>query len=172
MSDPGRIEELLGEIERLADPVARERCREAVAAVLDLHRAGFERLRGLLDERGEAGRALADACVRDPLVGGLMLLHGVHPVDVEGRARAAAEAAAHAAGATVEIVSVADGVVRARVGSRAARRALEQALVEAVPDAAAIEIEGGDAAGDGEPTGAPRDGGFVPLERLRVGAAR
>ena len=34
---------------------------------------------------GEAGAAVLDACARDDVVGGLLLLHGLHPLDLEAR---------------------------------------------------------------------------------------
>src|SRR5262245_40748649 len=84
----GRIEALLHEVERYADPAAREHTRELVQAVLGLHGDGLERILETVAE-GESGLATIDALGRDDLVGGLLLLHGLHPVDVETRVRQA-----------------------------------------------------------------------------------
>ena len=54
-------------------------------AVLGLHGAGLERILTHLDD------ATLDACVRDEIVGGLLLLHGLHPLELEERVREALE---------------------------------------------------------------------------------
>src|SRR5215468_10106442 len=83
-----RIEVLLQEVESYADPAAREHTRELVQAVLGLHGAGLERILETVAE-GESGLATIDALGRDDLAGSLLLLHGLHPVDVETRVRQA-----------------------------------------------------------------------------------
>jgi Fe-S cluster biogenesis protein NfuA len=147
-----RIETLIREIDRLADPEARVRARELVQAVLDLHGAGLERL---LDHVAEtAGPAVIDAAARDDLVGSLLLLHGLHPLDVETRVRQALEAVKptlRAHGGAVELLGVAGGVVRlrARGGWHSAsasvttlKLAIEEAVYAKAPDVTAVEVEG------------------------------
>jgi len=146
------IETLVAELEQLPD-AAREKARALVEATLALHREGLGRMLEL------GGAPLREAAVRDGLVSALLVLHDLHPLGLEERARAAVERARAelgAAGILAELLSVEDGVVRARVqGARPedARRMLGEALWAAAPDAAAIEIEA-----------------LGPVVQLRVGA--
>src|SRR4051794_367861 len=86
-----RLDGLLREVERVADPAVQARTREIVQALLDLHGTGLERLLEHIDAASEAGPPLIDACARDDVVGGLLLLHGLHPLGVEERVRQALE---------------------------------------------------------------------------------
>src|SRR5205085_6265147 len=131
---------LLREAERLADPAARARLQEVVQAVLDLHGAGLERLLGHLAEAGEAGRAALDACARDDVVGGLLLLHGLHPLDLEARVRQALDAvrpALRAHGGNVALLGVRAGLVRLRLqgscdGCPSSAVTMKQTIEEAI----------------------------------------
>lgn len=149
-----RLDALLREAEDQADPAARSRLRGIVQAVLSLHGAGLERLLGHLADAGEAGRAALDACGRDDVVGGMLLLHGLHPLDVEARVRLALEAvrpALRAHGGNVELLAVEDGVVRLRLhgnchGCPSSAATMNQTIEEAIygkaPEVTAIEVEG------------------------------
>ncbi|HZR50264.1 MAG TPA: NifU family protein, partial [Streptosporangiaceae bacterium] len=83
------LDALLREAEHLADPAARGRLREIVQSILDLHGVGLGRLLEHVAEAGEAGRGIMGSCARDDVVGGLLLLHGLHPLGVEERVRQA-----------------------------------------------------------------------------------
>jgi Fe-S cluster biogenesis protein NfuA len=150
-----RVEERIEEIERSADPAARAAAQEMVRALLDLHGAPLARMTELLAEAGEPGRAVLDACGRDELVGPVLLLHGMHPLDLETRARQSLDRVRprlRSHGGDAELLAVANGVVRVRLHASAngchstagaMRSLVEQALADATPDAAAVEIEGG-----------------------------
>jgi Fe-S cluster biogenesis protein NfuA/nitrite reductase/ring-hydroxylating ferredoxin subunit len=85
--DPQRlvadVERLLEEVESLPDPVAREKSTEVVAALLELYGTGLERIVEEIAARDDG--ALAEALAADELVAHLLLLHGLHPVPLEGR---------------------------------------------------------------------------------------
>ena len=140
-----RLDTLLQESARIADPAAQVHARALVQAVLNLHCAGLERILALLDP------TTLDACVQDEIVGGLLLLHGLHPLELEERVREALEQVRPTLqlhGCAVESFDVNDGVVLLRLAgdceSSAAviRQTLEEALTAKAPDAAAVEIEG------------------------------
>jgi hypothetical protein len=80
------IEALLSRAEALVDPEARELCRELVREVLNLHRAGLERMLAWIGGGGDA----REAALRDELVRALLLLHdldvGPEPVPLPRRA--------------------------------------------------------------------------------------
>src|SRR4051812_20925898 len=85
-----RLDELLQSVETFTDPEAQAQTRAIVQAVLDLHGAGLERIFEHLTAPGESAAAM-DACVNDDIVGGLLLLHGLHPLSMEDRVRQALE---------------------------------------------------------------------------------
>src|SRR5205823_4298456 len=106
-----RLEALLTEAER--NPTAQDRTREIVQAVLELHAAGLARMVEHLAAAGEAGRSVLDAWAADEVAAGLLLLHGLHPQDVEARVRQALDhvrPSLRAHGGSVELVSVSDGM--------------------------------------------------------------
>ena len=152
-----RLEALVQKTEQLPDPAARAFARELVQALLDLHATGLERLLTHVDAAGEAGGAILDACAADDVVGGLLLLHGLHPLTVEERVQRALEQVGpvlRSHGAEVELLGVDDGVLRLRLdgdghGLAAVRKAIEEAITTNAPDVAGIEIEGLEPVEDG-----------------------
>jgi hypothetical protein len=155
-----RIGALVQEIEQGSDPALREKARELVQALLEVHRAGLVRLIELcgprLDEaRGEESVAL------------LLALHDLYTEPVEARVRAAIDELAprlRAQGVEVEVVEISDDTVRVRLGAagevRAAdaglRAELERAVRRGAPEIVAVAIDG-------------LEVGDVPLGRLTGG---
>jgi Fe-S cluster biogenesis protein NfuA len=149
-----RLDALLRQADSVADPAARARLQEVVQAVLDLHGAALERMLALLGESVAGGRGVLDACARDDVVGGLLLLHGLHPLDLEARVRQALEGVRpylRAHGGTVELLGVSGGVVRLRLGGNCdgcpssavtMKQTIEEAIYAKAPDVEGIEVEG------------------------------
>jgi Fe-S cluster biogenesis protein NfuA len=149
-----RLDDLIREVERFADPAAQAHAREIVQAVLELHGTALERVLGHLDEAGEAGAAVLDACARDEVVGGLLLLHGLHPLDLEARVLQALEQVRpylRSHGGNVELLGVRDGVVRLLLegschgcpsSALTMKQTIEEAILAKAPDVTAIEVEG------------------------------
>jgi Fe-S cluster biogenesis protein NfuA len=143
-----RLESLLQQVERWTDPAAQASMREIVQSILDLHRSGLERMLDYLDA------AVVDTCARDEVVAGMLLLHGLHPLDLEARVRQALEQvrpALRGHGGEVVLLEVRDGVVRLRLegnchgcpsSSATMRQTIEEAIVGKAPDALAVEVEG------------------------------
>src|SRR5260370_38000815 len=116
-----RLHAMLQDIERSAAPAALEQTRAIVRAVLTLHGAGLERLLSHLEAAGGAGRPILDACAADDVVSGLLLLHGLHPLDVVTRVRQALDDVRpylRSHGGNVVLLGVADGVARLRLEGR------------------------------------------------------
>ncbi len=170
-----RIETLIRSIEQSADPATKADAQELVQAVLDLHGAGLARLLERLEEAGEPGRAVVDSLGRDDLVGSLLLLHDLHPLDHETRVRQALDTVRpylRSHGGEVALLGVAEGVVRLRMqgschgcpsSALTLKHSIEEAIAAAAPDATAIEVEG-----VVDPPAVPLSG-FMPLELLSGG---
>jgi Fe-S cluster biogenesis protein NfuA len=141
------VEGRLAELEALPDRVAQSVAFGAVQALLDLYGAGLARI---LDLAPEIGPRLA----QDELVAHLLLLHGLHPVDLTSRVESALESvrpylATHAG--DVELVSVTDGVAYLRLrgtchgcpsSTATLKQAIEEAIFKAAPDLERVEAEG------------------------------
>jgi Fe-S cluster biogenesis protein NfuA/nitrite reductase/ring-hydroxylating ferredoxin subunit len=148
-----RVEALLEELEGAAGGVPRESAIELVQALLDLYGEGMRRVVARVAERDEDGD-LAAAFAADELVSHLLLLHGLHPVALERRVRAALDEVRpylESHGGNVELLGVEDGVVRlALEGSCSGcpssavtlKLAIEDAIHKAAPDVERIEAEG------------------------------
>jgi Fe-S cluster biogenesis protein NfuA len=148
------LEALLREAEQLTDPAARARLQQLMQAVLDLHGAGLERLLGHVEQAGDAGRGILDACAGDDVVGGLLLLHGLHPLDVEERVRLALDGVRpylRSHGGNVELIEVRGGVVRLRLEGSChhcpssevtMQQTVEEAIYGKAPEVTAVEVEG------------------------------
>lgn len=142
-----RIEGLLGEIETLSDPVARDRATATVQALLDLYGEGLARVLSAV------GEERAHAAAEDELVAHLLFLHGIHPVPVAVRVQNALEEVrpylgSH--GGNVELLGVDDGIVKLRLEGSCSgcpssavtlKLAIEEAIFKAAPDVEAVEAE-------------------------------
>ena len=131
---------------------------------MELHGAGLDRMLGIAFDEGEAGRALIDRFGDDELVSSLLLLYGLHPLNLEGRVMAALEKirpSLRLQGGRVELLGIAEGVVRLRLGgggnsAQALRQAVEEAVYAAAPDLTAIQVE--------EEAGNPAPSALVQLQ--------
>jgi Fe-S cluster biogenesis protein NfuA len=156
-----RLELLLHQAERGPDPGAREQLREIVQALLDLHGAGLEKILTAIQALGEPGQTAIETLARDELVSSLLLLHGLHPLDVETRVRQALDGVRpylRSHGGNVELLDVCDGVVRLRLegschhcpsSSLTMQQTVEEAIYNKAPEVTAVEVEG---AGEQTPT--------------------
>ncbi len=149
-----RLDALLQEAERFADPTVQKRVREIVQVILDLHGFGLERLLEHVTERGADGRAVLEACAADDIVAGLLLLHGLHPLDLEARLHQALESVRpylQSHGGNVELLGIQEGIVRLRLqgschscpsSAVTMQQTVEEAIYAKAPEVTAIEVEG------------------------------
>jgi Fe-S cluster biogenesis protein NfuA len=172
-----RVQELLGSLDEIADPVAQQRVQELVGTVLELYGAGLERILGVLADAGEPALPIRDALLEDGIVASLLLIHGLYPVPLEERVVEALDSmrpymATH--GGTVELLGIDEGVARLRLGgsckgcpSSAATLefAIKEALDLAAPDLLGLEVEG--VVGLSEDSAAPAG---LSLPMVQVGA--
>jgi Fe-S cluster biogenesis protein NfuA len=168
----GRVERLVERAGALEDAAARTTALDLLQSVMDLHGAAVSRIVELLDAT-EAGRASLVRLGADPLICGLLVLYGVHPVPLEERLARALENLApqlrkHSGSA--ELLGVSEGVVRVKLESSghgcgnspdALRTMLERAILEAAPEVVEVAVE---SAASGV---TPAASGFVPLNLIQ-----
>ncbi len=168
------IDSLLAEIESIPDPAMRESLSEIIQGLLGLYGAGLARMLELVEAQGEqpANPSVLQAFMADDLINHLLLLHDLHPLDVEVRVAQALEEVRpylKSHGGNVELLGVRDGVALVRLqgscnGCPSSTMTLKLAIEEAVRKAAP-ELEGVEAEGVGQPPSQPV--AFLPISELR-----
>jgi len=168
-----QIGTLVGQMENIAQPELRASAKTLFQLILDLNAAGFERVMETLAKNGEAGQEQIDDFGRDGLISSLLVLYGLHPLDLETRVEQAVEKIrpqVRKGGGELELLGQAAGVVQIRLevtghacGStgKTLKKLVEDAVYEAAPDVVGISVEGLD---EGASTG------FVPLGKLGAAA--
>jgi Fe-S cluster biogenesis protein NfuA len=149
-----RLQELLARLETIEDDAARDTAEELVGAMLELYGEGLERIVQALVDAGPPAEPVRRALVDDGAVASLLLIHGLHPVELETRVLEALERVRpylQSHGGDVELLGLEGDVARLRLqgtcngcaGSAATLElAIEQALEETAPDLLGIEVEG------------------------------
>lgn len=150
-----RIEKLIQAIEEMPDETARKQTRELVQALLELHGTGLNRVLEVIFESGPDGQQVINQLGDDTLVSNLLLLHGLHPLDLETRVRRALEEVKPRLGqhgGSVQLLAITpEGLVRLQLegnceGCPSSRLTLkfsiEEALYTAAPDITALEVTG------------------------------
>jgi Fe-S cluster biogenesis protein NfuA len=145
----------------MRDATVREhvaRAEQALAAIEDDPRA-LEAVQGLVELYGEALRRIVArggtaGLEGDELVSHLLLVHDLHPVDVETRvleALAGVRPYLESHGGDVELLGVDGGVARIRLrgtcdgcpsSTATLRHAIEEAIGRAAPELEGVEAEG------------------------------
>jgi Fe-S cluster biogenesis protein NfuA/nitrite reductase/ring-hydroxylating ferredoxin subunit len=193
-----RIEELLAAL-RSRGGAAADTAEELVRLLVGMYGDGLAAIMAALAEEGEPGRAIIYRLTTDPLVEGLLLLHGLHPLDVDARIQRALDQVrpylgSHAGG--VQYLGVTDGVARLRLegschgcpsSTVTVQLAIEGAVQDAAPEVTEVVVEGmtappepkllqigprpDDAPGAGPPAG-PAGGEWVTLPGIGPPSSR
>jgi len=149
-----KIDGLIAQIRSGTDPRLRAAALDLMQTVMEFHSAGIDRMMEIASESGETGWRIIDDFGRDELVANMLLLHGLHPVDLESRVKEALQKVLpylHSHGGNVELLEVAGGVVRLKLigscngcpsSSLTLKNAIEKAISEAAPDVTSVECEG------------------------------
>ena len=139
-----RVEELLATLRsgQAKDPAPV--AEELVGLLVGLYGDGLSHIVAALREQGAPGAAMLDRLTEDPLVESLLLLHDLHPLDLDARVQRALDRVrpylgSHAGG--VEYLGVRDGVARLRLegschGCPSSTVTVQLAITGAVQDAA------------------------------------
>ena len=149
-----RIEELLATL-RSTSGRAAAAAEELVRLLLGLYGDGLGHVMDALAAEGAAGDAVRDRLLADPLVESLLLLHDLHPLDVDTRIQRALDRVrpylgSHAGG--VEYLGTGqDGVAHLRLegschgcpsSTVTVRLAIEGAVQDAAPEVTQVVVEG------------------------------
>ena len=163
------IERLVEHVNALSDEDARTAALELLQSLMDLHGAVVSRMVEVLANSGEAGRAALAKLGSDPLITGLLVLYGVHPVAFEDRVGRAIEKVSQKLqkqSASVELVAIAETAVTVKIHSsghgcgsspEALKRVVEQAIMEAAPEVVDVIAEGATSSASA----------FVPLNMIQ-----
>ena len=149
------IEDLVQKIEAIADPEVRADVLTLVRSVMELHGAGLKRILEVVSASGEKGSHILTALADDELAGSLLLLHGLHPADIEERIAKAIERASsqlRSHGASAKLLAIEDGVLRIRIersgqssgcGSTAAalQHVVEEYIYAAAPEIVSVTFD-------------------------------
>ncbi len=149
-----RIEILMGEL-AAASPAVQGKAEELVRLLMQLYGAGLDRILTLVDDAGQAAAGPIFArLAEDDLIASLMILHDLHPLDLEtrvGRALDHVRPYLGSHGGDVKLLSVLEGVVLLRLegscqgcpsSTVTMKLAIEKAIEEAAPEILRIEVEG------------------------------
>jgi Fe-S cluster biogenesis protein NfuA len=164
-----QLEECVQRANDLADERARSTALELMQSLMDLHGSVMSRMIELLAESGESGRNLLAKLGGDPLICGLLVLYGIHPLTLEERVSKAIvklQPQLKKQGGSLELIDCSDASIKVKVqnvghgcGSSpdALRKKVEEALREAAPEAVEIIMEGA------------LPSAFVPLSMIQPG---
>ena len=149
-----RVEELLAALRSGSAPDPGPVAEELVGLLVGLYGDGLGRIVGVLRDEGAPGAALLGRLTDDPLVESLLLLHDLHPLDVDARVQRALDRVrpylgSHAGG--VEYLGVRDGVARLRLegschgcpsSTVTVQLAIQGAVQDAAPEVTDVVVEG------------------------------
>ncbi|MGH2534867.1 MAG: NifU family protein [Thermomicrobiales bacterium] len=150
-----QIEALLTELRSVADPTVSAKAEELVRLLVEVYGAGLERIVELVWANEATAQEQMQRLASDELVASLLILHGLHPVDLESRVQQALDKVrpylgSHAGGC--EFLGVDDeGVVHLQLegschgcpsSTITVKLAIERAIMEAAPEVTRIQVEG------------------------------
>lgn len=148
-----RLQELLARAERIPNESARALVYESLQSLLAFYGDGLGQLLKLVKE-SPSGNDVLERLAADPLVSGVLLIHGLHPVALETRLHAALDKLRpyfKSHGGNVELVSLENDFARLRLqgtcktcpsSSVTLELAVRRALEEACPDLAGFAVDG------------------------------
>jgi Fe-S cluster biogenesis protein NfuA len=148
-----RIESLLEQLGSVPDSDMRQNAEELIQLLTQMYGEGLGRILQILNQ-DEASERIINGLCKDNLVRSLLVLHGLHPENVETRIERALEhvrprLGSH--GGDIKLVKIEQTVAYLRLegacdgcasSASTVRIALKQALEEAAPEIDAIEVEG------------------------------
>lgn len=149
-----RIEEIVRQIDEMPNPAARALMQECLESLLAFYGEGIERVLEVVKRSGIGGKKAYDDLLHDPVVRGLLLIHGLHPDDLPTRLQQALDKVRpymESHGGNVELLSLENDFARLRLDGSCQtcpssavtlELAVRHAIEELCPDLADFEVEG------------------------------
>ncbi|MBV8377847.1 MAG: NifU family protein [Verrucomicrobia bacterium] len=149
-----RIQQLLEQIEAIPAASTRELIHDFMEATLAFYGQGLARILQLVDESGPEYQKVYQHLINDKVVRGLLLIHDLHPADLQTRLREALDHVRpylQSHGGNVELISLTGQTARLRLqgtckscasSAVTLELAIRNAIEEACPDLAGFEVEG------------------------------
>ncbi len=146
-----KIEELVHHAESLSDTKSRAVAVDLVQAVLDFHAAGLNRVMEIIADSGTTAGAVIDRIASDELTASMLLLHDLHPDDLETRLNRAIRKLQEmfaSLGAELSLIAVEADKVRLHFDSARAwsgtpvKTSVENAIFQAAPEISTVIVEG------------------------------
>src|SRR5579884_3415293 len=112
-----RMERLLDDVDSLPDTAVRARVVEIVQTLMAVYGEGLARILSRCRQSPEGAQTI-DALAQDDLVSHLLLLHDLHPVDLQDRVAAALDSVRpylESHGGNVELIAIEGGIARVRL---------------------------------------------------------
>lgn len=149
-----RIEELVRILDGAEDPKLHAVALELMQSVMELHGVGLQKMLEIVS-RAPQGEPLIEEFIEEELISSLLLLHELHPDDMETRVLHALDKlrpGLQSQSADVELLGVEDGVIRLRIhgtsgggchslSAAALKSEVEDAIYQAAPDALQVTTE-------------------------------
>jgi hypothetical protein len=166
-----KIEGLVRQAESFSDPNARRIAVELLQAVLEFHGAGLNRILEIIADAGPAAADILTRITADNLASSLLLLHDLHPDDLDTRINRAVEKLQEvfaSLGAKLSLLAIEPGIVRLHFDSARTwsgtpvRASVENAIFQAAPEIETVVIEG---------LKETPPANFVPVSDLLAGSA-
>lgn len=149
-----RLQELLEQIQSQPNPAARVLLHECLQSLLAFYGDGLARIVGHIQDGGPKGEEILERLLGDQSVSGLLLIHGLHPVLLETRLRAALEKVRpymQSHGGNIELLGLENDVARVKLegtcktcpsSAVTLELAVRRAVEEACPDLLGFEVIG------------------------------
>ncbi len=143
-----RIEELIQKFESASDPNTRADAHKLVQAIMEFHGAAIDRMMEIIAEAAEGEPPVFDNFARDELVSNMLLLHGLHPLELETRVAQALDKVRpilRAQSGNVHLLRINGDEVHLRFEGKPAphlKTAIEEEIYNAAADVTAIHIDG------------------------------
>lgn len=141
-----QLEALLQAMTAFPDPQVRAKTEALLQALLGMYGEGLTRLLTITAHSSTSGQNLIELFAKDELVSSLLLLHGLHPLELEARIKQALDevrSSVPGQGGSLELLRVEHGIAYLRLAggcqscsasSHALRQRVEQAISAVAPD--------------------------------------
>lgn len=150
-----RMQDLIEQVNNISDPKSKELMQECISEILTFYGRGLERILDILmNENNQAATKIINELMEDSFISGLLLIHDLHPLDLQTRLHLALEKVSpyiESHGGSVEIVSLEDGIATIKMAgscksckssSVTLELAIKQSIEEHCPDLLELKVEG------------------------------